>query len=726
MDVSARGSAVSACRASPPVGGGVMTGGGEGWGHAPTPYALTVAGDVGGGAVAGWRLCLDTGDEATAWLAALTDAVMGASAREFNDGLQRWEEEAAERVEAGKNRAGGGGGEGEEVGKGQWQFQLWQLQQYYCPPPPDGSDRWRVGGYRLRLSSSSSNSLTGGTENQGGVNGSEGDRENKVALLADNGDGNGVEGTKDLKGTSTPSSYLSPPPVALRGYNLAASALVANAIVLLLSFVATASLFSWGLKAMAALAAVNLTAYLGLELEGGTEGSGGELWTTTPKRAEGGGERKGQKDGSGPAMAGKRGIAQMGAVTNAGGISDGEGDDAVAFMPRAGSTTVRVKNPDDQTGAAKDDSQTYAAYRSIPGSVFQVRSYGYLTNGKKKVPSQGELYSLAAMDVFESGIRFPDMAKRVRLPGLAKREAVPENGEGLHDGDGGSDGYKTKPWSAPDVFVVSLSLPTEAPKLGRPTDDGPGFTVTMYYTMKEQTRNVLQRIADDPAYDGDSDEQERDLLNGVRLFDEWCRRSPSEPSYQARFKFIPNGDNLKEIGVPSWICKYSGKPVLIKRAGVTGFLHDHRPDLGAMEFDISIHPFPYLVKQATAYMKENYFRQLLASFAFVIEGRDDSELPEVLIGEGAQLCYPDPDKTMKGEDWFVGRRHAPLAGGKGPDGSMVKSSEEGRGVLADDKGGDNSRLDEVVGERTEEAEEVGRTDQETGGREGGKSNGPAL
>ena len=60
-------------------------------------------------------------------------------------------------------------------------------------------------------------------------------------------------------------------------------------------------------------------------------------------------------------------------------------------------------------------------------------------------------------------------------------------------------------------------------------------------------------------------------------------------------------------------------------------------------------------EQATAYMAETYFKQMIASFAFVIEGRSDDELPEVLIGQGAQICYPDPALAIKAGDWFTGQ-----------------------------------------------------------------------
>jgi len=103
-------------------------------------------------------------------------------------------------------------------------------------------------------------------------------------------------------------------------------------------------------------------------------------------------------------------------------------------------------------------------------------------------------------------------------------------------------------------------------------------------------------------------------------------------------------------GCPSYISKYNGKPVLIKRNQVTGFFHDY-PDQNAMEFDISLHPFPYLFKQGTSYIKDNYFDEAIGTFGFVIEGRNDEELPEVVIG-ALQLRHPSPRYVMTDKEFF--------------------------------------------------------------------------
>lgn len=119
-----------------------------------------------------------------------------------------------------------------------------------------------------------------------------------------------------------------------------------------------------------------------------------------------------------------------------------------------------------------------------------------------------------------------------------------------------------------------------------------------------------------------------------------------------RSPVVPNAHNLKEIGMPGWISNYNGKPFLIKRPGVTGFIH-HHPELSCLEFDISLHPFPYLAKQGICFMKDSYFKKVLVTFGFVIEGKSEDELPECILG-CMQLCYPDPAHAIQAADFFSG------------------------------------------------------------------------
>ncbi|KAL7540577.1 hypothetical protein ACHAXR_011066 [Thalassiosira sp. AJA248-18] len=287
-----------------------------------------------------------------------------------------------------------------------------------------------------------------------------------------------------------------------------------------------------------------------------------------------------------------------------------------SFKPVAGNTTVQVTKAEDPN-INKNGHELPSWIQISSCESIDVRSHGYLAT-KKKIPSPGELYECVGVDCFSSDARFPEIAPRVRLSPDMKF-------------DGDSTG---KTWKSPDVFIVSIAMPTEAPRFGQSTDDGPGLTIVGYFKMKEETRRILRRITAagyDPSTDtSDSkiDIQKR-ITNGVRLWERYCHEAPRDPTFQARFKLIP-AVNLEELGCPSYISKYNGKPVLIKRNQVTGFFTDY-PSLNVMEFDISLHPFPYLFKQGMSYIKD-YFDKAVASFGFVIEGRSDDELPEMVIG----------------------------------------------------------------------------------------------
>merc|ERR1711865_815578 len=216
------------------------------------------------------------------------------------------------------------------------------------------------------------------------------------------------------------------------------------------------------------------------------------------------------------------------------------------------------------------------------------------------------LYDCLNVDVVESQHRYPDIARQVRLPTIT----FPEEKDPTH----------TKTWTAPDLFVITVALPTSQPSMWGGSEeayqDGPGYTFVMYYAMKQQTRDILKRVTAvgyDPTQDpktttGADGGEDCHLTNAVRLFDTWCQKAPTEQEWFARFKVIPQAVNLKEMGLPSWISKFNGLPFLIKRPGESGLVFSH-PERSCMEFDISLHPFPYLAKKGICYMKEALLRK---------------------------------------------------------------------------------------------------------------------
>mmetsp|Transcript_3082 Transcript_3082/g.6782 ORF Transcript_3082/g.6782 Transcript_3082/m.6782 type:complete len:1092 (+) Transcript_3082:110-3385(+) len=306
------------------------------------------------------------------------------------------------------------------------------------------------------------------------------------------------------------------------------------------------------------------------------------------------------------------------------------------FKPIAGKSTIKVATVNEP--ALNKDGDQFPAWVPMQSSGLEVRSHGYLAS-KTKISAPADLYECIGTDCFASNARIPDIAPRVVLPDVQF-----------------SVGDSPKTWKSPDIMVISVSIPTEAPSFGKSTDDGQGTTMVGYFKMKEETRAILRRItaadydASTDTADDELDVQKR-ITNGVRLWERYCKQAPNDPEFQARFKLVPHA-NLVELGCPAYIAKYNGKPVLIKRNQVTGFFTDY-PALNAMEFDISLHPFPYLFKQATSYLKENYFDKAVVTFGFVVEGRCDDELPEVMIG-AMRVCYPSPKYIVSGEKFFAG------------------------------------------------------------------------
>ncbi len=82
---------------------------------------------------------------------------------------------------------------------------------------------------------------------------------------------------------------------------------------------------------------------------------------------------------------------------------------------------------------------------------------------------------------------------------------------------------------------------------------------------------------------------------------------------------------MDQLGLPSMIVNYNAKPVLIRRTGTFYKGTDH------CEFDVHVHKFANLAKQSI-HVISSRCGQMYMQVGFVIEGRDDSELPEVLFG----------------------------------------------------------------------------------------------
>ena len=105
-----------------------------------------------------------------------------------------------------------------------------------------------------------------------------------------------------------------------------------------------------------------------------------------------------------------------------------------------------------------------------------------------------------------------------------------------------------------------------------------------------------------------------------------------------RFKAIAHIVNFDELGLPSWLKGYNAKPVLIQKSGAVHV----GPDF--LEMDVDIRGWSILSKQGL-FTLFPHFKDILVEIGFVIEGRDDDEMPEARARARARLALPRPRRA---------------------------------------------------------------------------------
>jgi hypothetical protein len=298
------------------------------------------------------------------------------------------------------------------------------------------------------------------------------------------------------------------------------------------------------------------------------------------KRQSGsGGSNPGGSEGS-PGAAG----------ANGGGDGEGDGDDDMSDVSSDGGASDGGAGSGDELGGGNGgQSPPFPSFSAGDKQSFKLRTVGYKKH-QRKAPSAAPLYDLVAMDVFKTPARLDEVYKHVDL-----------------------DAFDLPDTSHPDVpalLVMNLQFPREKQEIFA-KGDGPGASVVMYFKITDATlASVKTPSSRSPA---------------LNLFIEWCRLAPDDPVFRGRFKAMGFINNIKEYGIPAIAANYNGKPVLIK---TTGSLYRGGKFI---EMDINIHKFSYLCRTTLINMKDR-FSQMVIRCGFTIEGRDDDELPEVLLG----------------------------------------------------------------------------------------------
>lgn len=235
---------------------------------------------------------------------------------------------------------------------------------------------------------------------------------------------------------------------------------------------------------------------------------------------------------------------------------------------------------------------------------FKVRvGPNYSKYGKKADSAGPALYQLIAVDVFKNTVdaetRAMHTARFMRLAAGEER-LVPE--------------FDPKQSPLPRFFICNVQVPLTAPKMFGKNDPEAGVSCVQYFELTRSTFEAAKSIATAPA--------------AVRELSRFFREAFSNDDIARRFKVVGTINNVAEVGLPSMFQSYMGKPAIIFKTGrlYAGVLDNTRAH-SYVEMDANVHDFAFLPRKAIYTMLDKV-PQMHISFAYIVQGEEDEELPE--------------------------------------------------------------------------------------------------
>lgn len=230
---------------------------------------------------------------------------------------------------------------------------------------------------------------------------------------------------------------------------------------------------------------------------------------------------------------------------------------------------------------------------------FRVRSGPNYRRTGAKESSLSAFYDAAGVDIFTT------CKRGVKADRIGEMVNVPE------------PPFTSPHASVPSVFIINMQLPLEDPTMFGVKLDGPTVHCVFYFTMTEETAAMLA---------GDLSEAPPSL----KLLIDYCEQATDDPDMRGRFKALGVVNNIESVGLPSMLASYNGKPVLVTRSGLlTRGGSDGK--VPYMEMDCNVRHWCYLARKGLHVLLPR-FGSMSITAAFVIEGREDSEMPERLLG----------------------------------------------------------------------------------------------
>jgi hypothetical protein len=293
---------------------------------------------------------------------------------------------------------------------------------------------------------------------------------------------------------------------------------------------------------------------------------------------------------------------------------------APTHLPAAGSSTKRASDFD---GALSPTTVWDAAELS----QFELRLKNYAKLKQKGAPTFS-LYECVGLDAIESAKAVTDIGSKVMVDGAGIPAAKHRS-------------------SLPEVFIAVLHLNADKPSIMYPATDGATFSVVAYFRLTARARE-LARLLDEGSASPPGAE-----MAAVRLWRTWCRKAPVDDEWKARFKLVAQADSLAEAGFPSVFQSWNGKPVLIRKCGSVFQGNANLSGGGSAAYiglEVNFHRFPYVAKQTFVMLQQDYLNKMAASLGYVIEAREEDELPEALIG--SVRLRAKPARATRAEVFF--------------------------------------------------------------------------
>eukprot|EP00656_Telonema_subtile_P035081 TRINITY_DN3908_c0_g1_i3.p1 TRINITY_DN3908_c0_g1~~TRINITY_DN3908_c0_g1_i3.p1 ORF type:complete len:270 (+),score=56.34 TRINITY_DN3908_c0_g1_i3:91-900(+) len=205
-----------------------------------------------------------------------------------------------------------------------------------------------------------------------------------------------------------------------------------------------------------------------------------------------------------------------------------------------------------------------------------------------------QLYDCVGVDIYRSKKPVYHIASQLQLPQVER--------------DNSSD-------CVPSTIVLNVMVPTASPSMFSQKHSGETVNVVFCFVMRKSTATALKQLHCAPA--------------AVQLLHKYFRDAPQGHSDVAdRFKLSGKVCNWEEADLPAMLSRFNGKPTLVTKSG-TWYSTWHQ-GAGHAELDCNTAYWCYMARKAL-HSSWKVIGKAVFDFGVVVEGRDDSELPEQML-----------------------------------------------------------------------------------------------